>query len=119
MSRDESFLEYALKIGFQVFINLSMGLAMCLGVFVLGLWSVVKSYQSNPFIALCFYMGASCAAFSFVVTCWIILMGVAMGGVVGLGKVVSQRGRLGGGGRYGGYSNYNRVGGQTPRPHHY
>lgn len=114
IGRDESFLEYALKIGFQIFINLSMGLVMCLGIFVFGLWSVVKSYSTSPFVSAIQYLLCVSAAFSLVATCWMIMTGVAVAGVMGVGKVMSQRGRLGYGN--GGYYRMER---QTPRPHYY
>lgn len=113
MTRDESLIEYMLKIGFQIFINLSMGLCMCFGFFVFGLWSIVKSYSSSPLVSAVYYILCVCAAFSFVTTCWMVMTSVAVVSVVGLGKVVIQRNQLGG------QRGYNRVGGQTPRPHCY
>jgi len=42
-----------------------------------------------------------------------VMMSVAVVSVVGLGKAVIHRNQLGG------ERGYNRVGGQTPRPHYY
>ena len=85
--RDESWLEFALKVLMQVLLNLSMGLIMALIVFVLGLWSIVRSYQPNPLTAVLFFCGASVAAASFVVTYLLAVYGAAAGGVYGVLKV--------------------------------
>merc|ERR1712232_824547 len=53
--RDESMLEYALKVLIQVLLNFSLGLIMALFVFIFGLWSIVKSYQPDPLTAVLFF----------------------------------------------------------------
>ncbi len=57
MSRDESMLEYAIKVLIQVLINFSMGLIGAFFIFVFGLWGIVRSYQPNPLSALAFLIG--------------------------------------------------------------
>ncbi len=94
MSRDESTMEYAMKVLIQVLINFSMGLVMALAFFVFGLWSIVRSYQPNPLTAVAFFIGASCAAFAFVSTYLLAIYGAAAGGVYGLAKVVESNARL-------------------------
>ena len=52
MRRDEKFFEYAMNVLMQVLVNFSMGLIMALFFFVIGLWSIVRSYQANPIVAV-------------------------------------------------------------------
>lgn len=93
MRRDEKFLEYALNVLMQVLVNFSMGLVMALIMFVIGLWSIVRSYQPNPIVAVVFFVAAACAAFSFVVTYLVAIYGAAAGGVYGLLKVAESNAR--------------------------
>merc|ERR1712025_1127930 len=92
--RDEKFFEYALKVLMQVLVNFSLGLVMALCLFVIGLWSIVRSYQPNPIIAVFFFVSAACAAFSFVATYLLGMYGVAAGGVYGVLKVAENNLRL-------------------------
>jgi uncharacterized membrane protein YfhO len=94
MSRDESMMEYAIKVLLQVLINFSMGLIGALFIFVFGLWGIVRSYQPNPLTALAFLIGASCAAFAFVSTYLFTIFGVAAGGLYGVAKVVETNARI-------------------------
>jgi hypothetical protein len=93
MSRDENMLEYALKILMQVLLNFSMGLMIALIFFIIGLWNIVRSYQPNPLIAVLFFIGAACAAFSFVITYLLALYGAAAGGVYGVLKIAETNAR--------------------------
>jgi ABC-type multidrug transport system fused ATPase/permease subunit len=93
MRRDEKFLEYALNVLMQVLVNFSMGLVMALIMFVIGLWSIVRSYQSNPLVAVVFFVCAACAAFSFVATYLLAIYGAAAGGVYGVLKVAETNAR--------------------------
>jgi hypothetical protein len=93
MSRDENMVEYGLKLLMQVLINFSMGLVIALVMFVIGLWTIVKSYQSNPLVALLFFIGAACAAFSFVTTYLFAMYGAAAGGVYGVLKLAESNAR--------------------------
>lgn len=92
--RDESMLEYALKVLLQVLLNFSLGLIMALFVFVFGLWSIVKSYQPDPLTAVLFFICAACAAFAFVATYLLAIYGAAAGGVYGLAKMAEANLRL-------------------------
>jgi hypothetical protein len=92
--RDESMAEYMLKVLVQVLINFSVGLLMALVTFVLGLWSIVKSYQPNPLTALAFFVGASCAAFALVATYLFLIYGAAAGTVYGVAKVAEGQLRI-------------------------
>ena len=119
MSRDESFIEYGLKMLMQVLINFSMGLIMALFVFIFGLWGIISTYQANPLTALLFFVSASSAAFAFVSTYLFAIYGAAAGGVVGVVKMAESNMRIeaargGGGARVrNGYLDRNRN-----RPHY-
>jgi ABC-type multidrug transport system fused ATPase/permease subunit len=91
--RDESWIEYAVKLLMQVLINFSIGLLMALAMFVFGLWSIVRSYQPNPFVAVFFFVAASCAAFSFVATYLMAIFGSAAGGIYGVVKLAETSAR--------------------------
>lgn len=93
MRRDEKFVEYALNVLMQVLVNFSMGLVMALVMFVIGLWSIVRSYQPNPLVAFIFFVAASCAAFSFVATYLIAIYGAAAGSVYGVLKLAETNAR--------------------------
>jgi hypothetical protein len=90
MRRDEKFLEYALNLLMQVLVNFSLGLVMALVMFVIGLWSIVRSYQPNPLVAVMFFIATACAAFSFVVTYLLAIYGAAAGSVYGVLKVAES-----------------------------
>jgi len=55
MGRDESIIEYGLRLLMQVLINFSMGMIGALFVFIWGLWSIVNSYQPDPLTAAAFF----------------------------------------------------------------
>ena len=114
MSRDESFLEYLLKVVLQIFLNFSMGLIAALCVFVWGLWGIVRSYRPDPLTAVVYFVSASCAAFAFVAT-YLLLMGGAIGGTLyGAAKMAEAQLRIdGGGGRRRGRVQCRQAG----RPH--
>jgi hypothetical protein len=106
MHRDESMVEYGLRVLVNVLMNFSMGLVMALVFFVLGLWSIVTSYQSNPLIAAVFFACAVCAAFAFVASYLLAIYGAAAGGVYGILKIAetnARTARIQGGARQQGY----------------
>jgi len=99
MSRDDTMVDYALKMIMQVLINFSIGLIGALCVFIFGVWGIIKSYQADPITALLFFVGACCAAFAFVSTYLFALFGATAGGLYSVAKVVeSNGGRIGDGG---------------------
>ena len=106
------------KVLLQVLINFSIGLLMALVTFVLGLWSIVKSYQPNPLTALIFFVGASCAAFAFVSTYLLFMYGAAAGTVYRVAKVAESQLRLDQ--QHGGRNNNNFTAKAVPRqrPHY-
>lgn len=93
MGRDESMVEYAMKVLLQVLMNFSIGLCFALVFFVFGLWNIVRSYQPNPIVAVLFFIGAACAAFSFVATYLMAMYGAAAGGVYGVLKLAETQAR--------------------------
>lgn len=95
--REESIIEFGLRVLMNVLVNFSIGLIMALVMFVIGLWTIVRSYQPNPIVAVLFFVCASCAAFSFVATYLLAIYGAAAGGVYGVLKVAesSARNRIG------------------------
>jgi len=111
MSRDENMAEYILKVLMQVLLNFSMGLVMALIFFVFGLWSIIKSYQPDPFTALVFFVSAACAAFAFVSTYLFAIYGATAGGLYGIAKIAETNMRIEQGNR-----NRNNVG---YRPHYH
>merc|ERR1712048_1104534 len=94
MSRDENMAEYIFKVLIQVLLNFSMGLIMALIFFIVGLWTIIKSYQPDPFTALIFFVSASCAAFAFVSSYLFLIYGAAAGGVYGMAKIAETNMRL-------------------------
>jgi hypothetical protein len=94
IGRDESTMEYVLRVLVQVLINFSMGLLAALGVFIFGLWGIVKSYQPDPITAVIFFLGAACAAFAFVSTYLFAIYGAAAGGLYGMAKIVESNLRI-------------------------
>ena len=57
--------------------NSMLGLIFAFFTFVFGLWGIVTSYQPNPITAVVFFVGASCAAFAFIVSFLFALVKVA------------------------------------------
>jgi hypothetical protein len=115
--RDESWIEYGLKILMQVLLNFSVGLCMALIFFIFGLWSIIQSYQTNPMVAVLVFCGAAAAAFAFVMSYLMAIFGAAGFSVYGLLKVAetsqrAQRLQNGGGG---GHHQRERV---QYRPHY-
>lgn len=88
------------------------GMVMTFVMFVVGLWSIVRSYQPNPIMAVGVFIAASCAAFSFVATYLLAIYGAAAGGIYGMAKIAENQARLqnGGGGQQRQRMQY--------RPHH-
>eukprot|EP00569_Conticribra_weissflogii_P004134 CAMPEP_0171330640 /NCGR_PEP_ID=MMETSP0878-20121228/2151_1 /TAXON_ID=67004 /ORGANISM="Thalassiosira weissflogii, Strain CCMP1336" /LENGTH=309 /DNA_ID=CAMNT_0011830997 /DNA_START=56 /DNA_END=985 /DNA_ORIENTATION=- len=126
MGRDESFVEYALKMLMQVLVNFSLGLIMALIFFVFGLWNIIKTYQPNPLAGLLFFLTAASAAFAFVSTYLLAMYGAAAGGLYGVVKLAESNRRIEAA-RNNGYGNgdpYRRniggngAGGAWNRPHY-
>jgi len=94
MGRNENMVEYGLKVLMQILLNFSLGLVMALFMFVIGLWSIIRSYQPNAIVAVLFFVSAVCAAFSFVSTYLLVMYGAAASGVYGVLKVAESNLRL-------------------------
>jgi hypothetical protein len=57
------------------------------------LWSIIKSYQPNPLVALVFFLSATCAAFAFVTTYLLAIYGATAGGLYGMAKLAETNAR--------------------------
>eukprot|EP00523_Entomoneis_sp_CCMP467_P012943 CAMPEP_0168789256 /NCGR_PEP_ID=MMETSP0725-20121227/12757_1 /TAXON_ID=265536 /ORGANISM="Amphiprora sp., Strain CCMP467" /LENGTH=228 /DNA_ID=CAMNT_0008839557 /DNA_START=350 /DNA_END=1036 /DNA_ORIENTATION=+ len=91
--RDETWIEFGFKVLMNVLINFSMGLFMSLLFFIFGLWTIVRSYQPNPIMAVLVFVGAAAAAFAYVATYLFAIYGAAAGGVYGFLKVAESAGQ--------------------------
>ena len=91
MGRDESTLEYVLKVLMQVLMNFTMGLLMALVIFIFGLWSIIRDYQPNPITAVLFFILGVCGSFAFVATYLMGIFGAAAGGVYGVVKLAETQ----------------------------
>jgi hypothetical protein len=112
--RDESTLEFFLKVLLQVLLNFSAGLIMCLVFFVTSLYSIITSYQANVVVSLLTFLGASAAAFAFVSTYLLAVYGAAATGVYGILKVAETAGRA----QLGDQERQRRMEWNQQRPHH-
>ena len=86
MGRNESIIEYAMKMVMQALMNFSIGLIMCLVIFIFGLYSIIKSYDVSLFEGLAFFIIASAAAFATVTT----VLGGMFGGVAATGFALAK-----------------------------
>mmetsp|Transcript_6072 Transcript_6072/g.7456 ORF Transcript_6072/g.7456 Transcript_6072/m.7456 type:complete len:300 (+) Transcript_6072:69-968(+) len=93
MGRDESTMEYVLKVLMQVLINFTMGLFMALGIFIFGLWKIINDYQPNPITAVLFFVLGVCGAFAFVTTYLMGIFGATAGGIYGVVKLAENNQR--------------------------
>ena len=87
MSRDESTVEYLLRVSMQVLVNFSVGLLMALGFFAFGLWSIISNYRANPVVAVALFVCAALAAYSFVVMYLLAIYGATAGGLYEIAKL--------------------------------
>jgi len=110
--RDESWMEYAVKILIYLLVNFSLGLLSALTFFVLGLWNILRSYQPNPVTAVLVFLLAAAAATSFVLSYLLLLTSAAAASVYGVAKLAesSQQQRIAQ------QQQQERLRGQ-PRPH--
>jgi hypothetical protein len=92
--RDESTADFIIRLAMNVLLNFSIGLVMAFVMFVIGLWSIIRSYQPNPIMAVVVFVAAACAAFSFVATYLLAIYGAAAGGIYGLAKLAENQARL-------------------------
>jgi hypothetical protein len=92
--RDETFMDYALKLLFHFIVNFFMGLFGAVVTFMWSLWAIIKSFHTSGPEGLLFFAGASLAAISFALSFCVGLYGAASGmWYVGL-KAVSSNQRL-------------------------
>lgn len=92
MSRDDTMLDYALKLVMHVLINFSIGLIGALYVCIFGVLSIINSYQADPITALFLLLGR--AGFAFISTYLFALFGTTAGGMYGVAKVIDSNARI-------------------------
>ncbi|KAL7571109.1 hypothetical protein ACA910_014718 [Epithemia clementina (nom. ined.)] len=91
--RDETWIEYGIKVLMNVLVNFTLGMIMALLFFVFSLWGIIQSYQPNPLLAVVVFVGASAAAFAYVATYLLAIYGAAAGTVYGVLKVAESTAR--------------------------
>ena len=106
MSRDESFLEYFLRLFLNILFNFTLGMFGAVVAFIYGLFGLIATYQVPLYYGLLFFIMATLAALSFAVT-WLLAIYAAAAGTVYAGaKLLAANLRVEG--TSGGQSNYNQ-----------
>jgi hypothetical protein len=85
--RDESTMEFIIKVLLQVLLNFSLGLIMAVVFFIMGIWNIISSYRPHPIMAMLTFLAATAGATSFVITYLLAIYGAAAGSVYGLAKL--------------------------------
>lgn len=100
MSRDETLMEYFIKVLMNLLINFTFGMIMAVVIFIFSLYNVIVSYKASIIIWLPYFFMVSIAAISFVLT-WLIGLYLSVAGTVYVGaKVLATNVRLEDGDRY-------------------
>ncbi len=100
MARDESMLEYLLRILLSMLFNFTIGIFGAVVTFIFSLYSIVQSYQASLLSGGIFFCFASLAAISFAVS-WILgLYAVAAAGTFVTLKLVASNLRIESDGRH-------------------
>lgn len=98
MSRDDSFLEYVVRVVLNVLMNFTIGVFMAVVTFIFSLYSIIASYQASFLTGSIFFFGASLAAISFALS-WIVGLYCFAAGAAYVGFTVAKGAlRLEGGG---------------------
>jgi len=84
MARDESFVNYAFSLLFNLLVNFTIGVMGALLGFLWNLWSLVVEYRASIITAIAFFFLASLAAFSFAAA-WLAGLYAAAAGTVYVG----------------------------------
>ena len=84
MGRDESIINYSLRLLVNVLFNFTIGVIMALIGFLWNLYSFIIEYKANIWVAISFFMLSSLAAFSFAFG-WLIAIYFAAAGTVYVG----------------------------------
>ena len=94
MGRDESIINYALRVGLSLLFNFTFGVCGALLGFLWNLWGLVVEYRAPLFTAVLFFALASIAAFSFALA-WLACMYGAAAGTVYVGaKFIASNMRI-------------------------
>jgi len=99
MGRDESIVEYGLKVLANVLINFTLGVIGAVLSFIYFLWGVVSTFQPGPLVGGLFFFLASLSAVSFCVT-WVLCLYFGVAGTAFVAaKLIASNMRIEGGGR--------------------
>lgn len=94
MARDESMLEYLLRLVLSMLFNFTIGIFGAVIAFIFSLYSIIQSYQASILGGTIFFFLASIAAISFAVS-WIVgLYAVAATGTFVTLKLVASNMRI-------------------------
>lgn len=95
MGRDESLVNYLLRLLSTMLFNFTLGVIGALLGFLWSLWGLIVEYQANLAVAVTFFVLASLAAFSFA-SMWLLGIYAAAAGTVYVGgKFLVHNMRLG------------------------
>lgn len=94
MARDESFLEYALRVLLGLLFNFTLGMFGAVVAFVAGLYTVIQSYDASFVVGFVFFLSASLAAISFALSWLVGLYALAATGTFVALKVVASNLRI-------------------------
>lgn len=93
IGRDESFINYMVRLVTSVLMNFTIGISMSAVTFIFTLWSIISTYNASIVVGLTFFSLASLAAISFVLT-WIIGMYCVVAGTAFVGLSLAKNALL-------------------------
>lgn len=94
MGRDESLVEYIIRLGMNVLFNFTIGVFMAVVTFVFSLGTLIASFQASFLGGLTFFVLASVAAISFALS-WLIGLYLGAAGTAYVGfKLISANMRI-------------------------
>jgi hypothetical protein len=100
MARDESMLEYLLRVVLSMLFNFTIGIFGAVVAFIFSLYTIIQSYQASFFSGTIFFILASLASVSFAIS-WIVgLYAVAATGTFVTLKLVASNLRIENEGRH-------------------
>ena len=94
MGKDESLIEWMLRVLFALLMNFTVGIFIAAMVFIYNLYDLISSYNPSTIAAFTFFVLASSAAISFVLSFLIAIYVTGTGAVIGLAAIASTNPRL-------------------------
>jgi len=94
MSKDESLVEWMLRVFLALLMNFTVGIFIAAVVFIYNLYDLISSYNPSTIAAFTFFVLASSAAISFVLSFLIAIYVTATGAVIGVAAIASTNPRL-------------------------